>query len=659
MAGERPSGGREGFLEALLGTLADAPVFIFDRELRAVEYFWDGEPTPWGLAPALFVGRRAGEVVGQDQAAPFDQALREVFETGQPRRFEILLVPPVGPRWFEVRLSPIRTAKGGIEHVLSASYDITERRRAADALRESQQRFETLAGSIPIGISWRATDGSFVFRNRIAEQISGFSTEQLDREGWDQGLHPDDQATLVRIREEMFQSPQVREYEVRLFRPDGSWAWVFATSAPTFDPEGLFTGVVTTFIDISQRKAAEEALRESEHRFHSLAEAMPIGVWRTDHEPKIIYANRRNWELLDVDPGEAEHHDLHALLAGMAAKRHFEPEESERLWEESERAVQNAVLHPSRLRLCLADGKVRDLQTLAIPEFDSAGHFVGHVGVTMDVTDLTRAQEELARHRDHLSALVAERTLELERSYETLRRSERLAAVGTFAAGIAHQINNPVGAILLAGQFALEDPGNRERVENALRDITADARHCGRIVRGILEFAQGPTRDPRPCDLNQIARECVRKLAADSAERGAALRLDLEVELPWVAGSESALEQVLANLVYNSIEAAASEIVIGTRQAGEAIELVVRDDGCGIADENLDRIFDPLFTTRSSLGGTGLGLALARGVVEAHGGSIDVSSRETEGTQVSVRLRRAKLIGQGGRLQSRPPRSEP
>ncbi|TFG93925.1 MAG: ATP-binding protein, partial [Myxococcales bacterium] len=118
----------------------------------------------------------------------------------------------------------------------------------------------------------------------------------------------------------------------------------------------------------------------------------------------------------------------------------------------------------------------------------------------------------------------------------------------------------------------------------------------------------------------------------------------LDTELPLVAGSESALEQVLSNLVYNSIEAAASEILIGTRQAEDYIELVVRDDGCGIADENLDRIFDPLFTTRSSRGGTGLGLALARGVVEAHGGSIDVSSRETEGTQVIVRLRPAKLI---------------
>jgi PAS domain S-box-containing protein len=652
MPRDQPPISREGYLEALLGTLADTPVFVYDRELRAVEYFWSGEPDPWGLAPDAFVGRRLGEIFDPEQAAPFDRALREVFETGQPRRFEALFGPPVGPRWFEVRISPIRAASGTVEQALTVSYDITERRRAAQALRESQQRIETLAEAIPIGIIWRDADGKAVFRNRIAERISGFSTEQLDREGWHQGIHPDDRATLARIREEMFRSPQLQEYEVRLVQPDGSFSWVFASSAPTFGDDGRFTGAVTTFIDITGRKAVEEALRESEHRFHSLADAMPIGVWRTDREPTVVYSNRRNWELLDVDPDEAEGRDLHALLTGMADRGHLESEESERLWEESERAVREAGLNPSRLRLRLADGKLRDLQTLAVPEFDSAGHFVGHVGVTIDVTDLTRAQEELARHRDDLGALVAERTMELERSYEALRRSERLAAVGTFAAGIAHQINNPVGAILLAGQFALEDPGNRERVEAALRDITTDARHCGRIVRGVLELAQGPTQDPRPCDLNQIVRACVRKLAVDCAERGAALRLELAAELPQVAGSEPALEQVLANLVYNSIEAAGREIVIGTRQAGEGIELVVRDDGCGIADENLDRIFDPLFTTRSSLGGTGLGLTLARGVVEAYGGSIDASSREAEGTQVIIRLKSATPAAPAGRPAS-------
>ena len=517
MAGGQPESRREELLTALLGAVADAPVCVYDRELRMVEYFWGGEERRYGYSPSEILGKRFSEVMSAEDAAPVEEAVREVFATGQSRRLERSFSLPVGRVAFEVRFDPIHGPGGEVEQVLTTSYDVTERRHA------------------------------------------------------------------------------------------------------------------------------QEELRESEHRFQSLAEAMPIGVWRTDRDRNVVYANRRNWELLDIDPEGADPLDLRAMLVQMAASGRIEMTESERLWSEAERAVREETIVPSFIRLRMADGSVRHLQTLALPERDSSGDFVGHVGVTIDVTELARIQQELARHRDHLGELVAERTLELERSYEALRRSERLAAVGTFAAGIAHQINNPVGAILLAGQFALEDPGDRERVESALRDITADARHCGRIVRSVLEFAQGPTEAPRPCDLNQIARDGVLELLADAAERGAALRLDLDPELPQVAGSEAALEQVLANLVYNAIEAGAAEIVIGTRQAPGGVALVVRDDGQGIPDENLDRIFDPLFTTRASLGGTGLGLALARGVVEALGGAIEVKSRPSEGTEIVVRLKRARL----------------
>src|SRR5262249_14296566 len=163
-------------------------------------------------------------------------------------------------------------------------------------------------------------------------------------------------------------------------------------------------------------------------------------------------------------------------------------------------------------------------------------------------------------HRDHLNELVAERTVELERSHEALRRSERLAAVGTFAAGIAHQINNPIGGIPLAAQYALAAPAGRERTQEAPRGLARGAPRCRRIVGGVLEFAHGPKAAPRPCDLNEIVRLCLPQLERDADERGARVRLELEAGLPPVAGSESALEQVLVNLVWNSVEASAREI---------------------------------------------------------------------------------------------------
>jgi PAS domain S-box-containing protein len=763
-------------LVALLGAISDAPVCVLDRDLRLVEYLWGREERSYGYIASDILGKRFSDLVSAEDAAPVEQAVREVFETGEPRRLSRDFGLPVGRIAFDVRLDPIRGPSGEIENVLSTSYDVTERQRAQEALRESERLFATLAEAAPVGIVRIDSRGDCVYANRVTQEIVGLPWERMKGTGWMDAVVPDDREKVAALRredlaatggrdvevsflhsdgsivcaltrsivapsaggarsgflamllditerkrvEEALRESEHRyatlaetlplgvwrtdaatrmvyanhrlweildlvpdslvdldlgavtarvaserrvdpsevvrlwplaelavrektgaEFEMRWRTADGSTRWLYVRAVPELDSAGEFIGHVGALADVTERKQAEEALRQSEHRFQSLAEAMPIGVWRTDRTPTIAYANRRNWELLDADPDDPENRSLHGLLEQMAASGQIDTKDSERLWDESERAAREERLNPSFMVLRLADGSERHLQTLAVPEFDAAGIFVGHVGVTIDVTELTRVQRELARHRDHLGELVEERTRELERSHEALRRSERLAAVGTFAAGIAHQINNPVGAILLAGQFALEEPGNRQRVEMALRDITADARHCGRIVRGVLEFAQGPMEGPRPCDLNQIVRACAHKLVADSAARGASLRVDLDAELPPVAGSASALEQVIANLVANAIEAAAREIVIATRQVEAGIELVVRDDGCGIADENLDRIFDPLFTTRSSLGGTGLGLALARGVVEAHGGTIEVSSRESEGTAFTVRLHRA------------------
>jgi PAS domain S-box-containing protein len=776
MAGEQPPSRREGLLVALLGAISDAPVCVLDRELRLVEYLWGREERSYGFTPSEILGKRFSDLVSAEDAAPVEQAVREVFESGEPRRLTSDFGLPVGRIAFDVRLDPIRGPTGEVENVLSTSYDVTERQRAQEALRESERLFASLAEAAPVGIVRIDARGDLVYANRVTQEIVGLPWERMKGTGWIDAVLPDDREKVAALRLEDLAATGGRDVEVSFLHPDGSivcaltrsivapsaggahggflaillditerkrfeealresehryatlaetlplgvwrtdaatrmvyanhrlweildlvpeslvdldlgavtarvaserrvdpsevvrlwplaemavrektgaefemrWRtadgrtrWLYVRAVPELDSAGTFIGHVGALADITERKQTEEALRASEHRFQSLAEAMPIGVWRTDIERRLLYANRRNWELLDADPEDPENRSLHELLARMAACGRIDAEDSERLWDESERAVHDERVIPSRFRLRLDDGSERELQTLAVPEFDAEDNFVGNVGVTIDVTELTRAQRELARHRDHLGELVAERTVELERSYEALRRSERLAAVGTFAAGIAHQINNPVGAILLAGQFALEEPGNRQRVEMALRDITADARHCGRIVRGVLEFAQGPTEDPRPCDLNRIVRACSPKLEADGAEHGASLRLALDPELPPAAGSASALEQVLANLVANAIEAAAREIVIATRQVEDGVELMVRDDGSGIAYENLDRIFDPLFTTRSSLGGTGLGLALARGVVEAHGGSIEVKSRESEGTAVTVRLRRA------------------
>jgi len=285
-----------------------------------------------------------------------------------------------------------------------------------------------------------------------------------------------------------------------------------------------------------------------------------------------------------------------------------------------------------------ADGSDRWLRVRAEPQRDAAGAYAGRVGALTDVTELKRAQQELARHGERLNELVAERTAELERSHEALRRSERLAAVGSFAAGIAHQINNPVGGILLAAQFALAAPDDPERALAALRDITDDARRCGRIVRGVLEFARGPSAPPRPCDLNAIVRRRAPEIARDAEEHGARLRIELAEGPAIVAGSQSALEQMLVNLVWNAIEASAREIVVRSGARDGATELSVVDDGVGPPAADPGQPFDALRLAGLARPGASLGLALAQGIAQTHGAELELSRRPGRGSAVSVRF---------------------
>ena len=232
---------------------------------------------------------------------------------------------------------------------------------------------------------------------------------------------------------------------------------------------------------------------------------------------------------------------------------------------------------------------------------------------------------------------------EQRRAEQKIRESERLVAVGTLSAGIAHEINNPVGSILASAQYALmvmADPDGGEKVAESLRNIVAEARRCGQIVKSVLKFAREETTERWAADLNQIVGQARDHSLEMTRRYGATLDLALAPGLPAVLVNPTEMEQLLANLIRNALQAGGYGIHVAVRTEARdgQVHLSVVDDGPGMPPEIREQIFDPFFTTREASGGTGLGLSMVHGIVSGHGGQVSVHSEPGRGTEVRVEL---------------------
>ncbi|MBY0398767.1 HAMP domain-containing histidine kinase [Myxococcota bacterium] len=250
--------------------------------------------------------------------------------------------------------------------------------------------------------------------------------------------------------------------------------------------------------------------------------------------------------------------------------------------------------------------------------------------------------------REGLEARLIEREGELEESLVRARSAERLAAVGTLAAGIAHQINNPVGAILAAAQFELSDPLEDKWKEGGLRStletIEREAMRCARIVRSVLVFARTDPGRVADHDLNAIVEAARAATVEDARRRGAVIELRRSDSVLVVQANEVELEQVVVNLIRNAIESRPRGAHVSVRvEASSARALVyVEDDGLGLSEEARKRLFEPFFTTKLREGGSGLGLSVVHGILATHGGEIDLVPTSGSGTCFRVGLPRVR-----------------
>ncbi len=284
---------------------------------------------------------------------------------------------------------------------------------------------------------------------------------------------------------------------------------------------------------------------------------------------------------------------------------------------------------------------------------------IGHLADTFNrmIESLKQSRDEVEQYNRNLEEKIVERTLQLEEAQAQLIQSEKMSAIGQLAAGVAHELNNPLGGILGYAQFTLEklnknipEKTTAREIQSYIRyvsDIETQARRCKTIVQNLLKFSRSSrTVDFDDVDVNKAVEETLTFVAHQLHLSQIELEIQLDQNLPHIQGNVGQLQQVFTNLIINAMHASAqgSKIRIQSRYSpalgefGGAVELTFRDFGVGIKEENLKKIFEPFFTTKEIGKGTGLGLSVSYGIVKEHGGEISVQSEVGVGSTFTIVL---------------------
>jgi two-component system, LuxR family, sensor kinase FixL len=488
----------------------------------------------------------------------------------------------------------------------SLDTELKERQQGEEALRESEAHFRSIADTAPVMIWMSGVDTLSTFVNKRWLQFTGRSLEQEVGSGWAEGIHPDDLDRCLETYLRAFEArcPFAMEYHLR--RNDGAYRWVLDNGVPRFSPDGTFLGYIGSCIDVTTLKEAEQALHETQKRYRMATEAGRVGVWDLNLETREIYVDPHLKELLGFQGDDALNHlddwiqrlhpeDLDSATA--LAEVHFRRGTS--LYE-----FEHRVLHK--------DGSIRWLLVRGRLPRRAIGTAPHVLGTCTDITERKEAELEVERQRNDLTHL------------------SRVTMLGTLSGAIAHEVNQPLTAILsnaqAALQFLADDSVNLNEVRDILRDIVEDDRRASEVIHRLRElFRKGETQY-QSFDLNKLVQDTLRLAHTNLQSNRVTVESNLSLDLPAIDGDRVQLQQVLLNLVMNACSAMADRapaeriLIVRTATHGGGVRVSVDDQGCGIPPADVERIFDPFFTTQAQ--GLGLGLTICRAIIVAHGGKL-------------------------------------
>ncbi|HXO68032.1 MAG TPA: PAS domain-containing protein [Bradyrhizobium sp.] len=518
---------------------------------------------------------------------------------------------------------PVVNSEGEVTELIGTHVDVTEQhetkeklQRAFDEIQKSEDRLRLVIDTIPT-LVWRAgPEGAPDFLNQPALDYTGLSLDQAAT-GWPRAFHPDDKKGMLQKWSAIRESGMRGGLEARLRRFDGEYRWFLFQAEPLRDQSGSIVKWYGSSTDIEDRKRAEEALRESELRFRDFAETGSDWFWETGPDHRVIRVSD-HLSAVGIVPSR---------LTGAARWDFATDVESEPEKWRLHRAMHEAHL-PFRdfvYSTVSESGFPVYVRSSGKPVFDTRGNFLGYRGTGTDITATIRA--------DHAEE-------ELRKAQAELAHVTRVTALGELTASIAHEVNQPLAAVIANAEACLRwldrDIPDLAAARRSAEWAIDDGIRASEVVRRVRALAHKADIEKVPLDVNDIVGEVIALVQRELASHQVSLRTELAPALPKILGDRVQLQQVIINLVMNGIEAMQPvtdrprELVIRSRQEEmQRVLLSVADCGVGISAENANRLFNAFFTTKSS--GLGMGLSICRSIVETHGGRLSASGDEGRG----------------------------
>lgn len=588
-----------------------------------------GVITSWNSGAQRIFGYTADEMIGEhiSRLIPADRPDEEAKIIERLRRgirvdhFDTIRLAKDGtPIDVSLSISPIRDASGQIVGAAKIVRDISERKRAAATRQSIEQRMRMAVDAAQMGIwDWDIQTQEVTWSNRFAN-IFGIGTLCGTFDILESCLHPSDRAMMRDRILKAFETRSDYHDEYRVVWADGTVHWIEARGRAIDDQQNNSHRMTGTVLDITEKKAATDAVMLAEQRLQVAIEAVNVGFWDWDLKTGKLTGSSRLAEMMGTT-------DVEALFDPHTSNIH--PDDLAATSEKLKISIATGAEYLHEFRVIWPDKNVHWLEGRGRAINDESEQPVRMLVFVVDITQRKEHEEEKRLRESELAHL------------------SRLSTMGNIASGLAHELNQPLGAILnYAGvcvNLAKSPPVPVPQFIGALNEVMSETRRAAAIIGRLRSFVKKQSPKTAPVDVNELIRKSVALLDFEIRHERVNIQLNLADALPPSHADTVQIEQVLVNLIFNAMQAMSDlpvsekHISIQTaRLSDSAVEVSVIDTGPGMSPESFEHLFEPFFTTKSQ--GMGMGLNISRSIMENHGGKLSAAINPDRGMRFSFTL---------------------